>query len=280
MSVSPDGLVFNLVPGATAIANRPWMRREELRQAVSFAVDRQALVDTIYLGAAVPIFGPITPGHGAWYLADGPRTDYNATRARELLASIGLTDRDGNGTVDDAAGHAARFSLMVQKGTLRERVAVFLKDQLARVGLTVDIAALDQGSMIERWQRADYDAMYHYVLSDTPDPSRNLEFWLSSGDFHFWNPSQKSAATPWEAQIDLLMAQVSSTMDAGARRETFARVQRLMAEHLPIVYFVAPRVLVPISGRVRGATPAVFLPLTVLWNADELSLQPGSPVEN
>jgi peptide/nickel transport system substrate-binding protein len=102
ISVSPDWLVFNLVPGAAVAAKRPWLQRDELRQAVSYAVDRQALVDTVYLGAAVPVFGPITPGHGEWYLADGPRTDYDQARARTLLATIGLRDRDGDGTVDDA----------------------------------------------------------------------------------------------------------------------------------------------------------------------------------
>ena len=277
ISVSPDWLVFNLVPGAAVAAKRPWLQREELRQAVSYAVDRQALVDTVYLGAAVPVFGPITPGHGEWYLADGPRTDYDQSRARTLLATIGLRDRDGDGTVDDESGKSAAFSLLVQKGTLRERVAVFLKDQLAKVGLTVDVAALDQLSLIDHWQRADYDAMYHYILFDTPDPSRNLEFWASSGGFHFWDPGQKKPATAWEAEIDAKMRAVSSTMDEAARVRAFADVQRVMAAHLPIVYFIAPRVMVPMSGRVRGATPAVLLPLTVLWNADSLWIARDGP---
>jgi peptide/nickel transport system substrate-binding protein len=275
ISVSPDWLVFNLVPGAKAALGRPWLQREELRRAVSYAVDRQALVDTIYLGAAVPVFGPITPGHGQWYLADGPRTDRDEGRARALLATLGLTDHDGNGTVEDAAGAPARFSMLVQKGTLRERVAIFLKDQLAKVGLTVDVVALDQPSLIDHWQRADYDAMYHYILFDNPDPARNLEFWMSSGGFHFWHPGQATPATPWETSLDALMTRVSTTMDENARRETFAEAQRVLAEHLPIVYFVAPRVLVPMSGRLRGATPTVILPLTVLWNADSLSIAPN-----
>ena len=87
VAVNADSLWFNLKPGAFAGDPRAaWIQRDELRQAISLAVDRKVFVDTVYLGAAVPVFGPITPGNKAWYAADaaaaGARPGEGAGAAR------------------------------------------------------------------------------------------------------------------------------------------------------------------------------------------------------
>ena len=46
---------------------KPYLQRTEFRQAIAYAVDRDAIVNTVYLGAAVPIYGPVTPGNRTWY---------------------------------------------------------------------------------------------------------------------------------------------------------------------------------------------------------------------
>src|SRR5262249_8828912 len=69
VSISPDFLWFNLKPGSPGVKAKPWLQHDELRKAISYAVNRQRIVDTVYLGAAVPIYGPVTPGYGAWYQA-------------------------------------------------------------------------------------------------------------------------------------------------------------------------------------------------------------------
>jgi peptide/nickel transport system substrate-binding protein len=268
VSINADGLWFNLTPGAGPARDRPWLQREELRKAVSYAIDRQAIVNTVYLGEATPIYGPVTPGAGDWYDANLPRTEHDAARARALLASIGLTDRNGDGMLEDAAGKPARFALLTQKGqTIRERAAALIQDELRQVGLTVDIVALDTGTLITHFSRRDYDAMYFGVSTDSPDPARNLDYWLSSGSFHFWNANQSRPATTWEGQIDDLMRRESTTLDHAQARQLFDQVQQIMAEHLPVIYLAAPTVTVAMSARVHGATPSV-LPPSVLWNAE------------
>lgn len=272
VTISPDWLVFNLVPGAAAAKSRPWLQRDELRQAISVAVDRDEMAKTVYLGTAVPVFGPITPGHGVWYSAARPKPSRDLARAKTLLASIGLTDRNGDSMLEDAAGRPARFTVMTQQGhAIRERMATMLKQQLKDVGLDVDIVPLDVRSLFDRWSKNNYDALYFYIQFDDPDPSRNQEFWLSSGQFHFWNPRQKTPATPWEAEVDALMGQVTASMDAAERQRLFGKVLDITAEHQPSLYFVAPDVTVATSARVRGATPS-SLPPQVLWNAERLWL--------
>ena len=85
ISISPDAFWLNLSPTSAAAKDRPWLQREELRRAISHAVDRRAFVDTVYLGAAEPLFGPITPGHGDWFVPDLPKTEFDPARAATLL---------------------------------------------------------------------------------------------------------------------------------------------------------------------------------------------------
>ena len=59
------------------------------------------------------------------------------------------------------------------------------------------------------------------VLYDTFEPAN--DFWLSSGQFHLWNPGQKKPATPWEAEIDGLMKKQSTTTDLAERRRIVRR---------------------------------------------------------
>lgn len=265
----PDFLWFSTVP-LPHTAGRPWLHERDFRHAIALSVDRQGLADGPYLGTAVPIHGGITPGT-MWYSPLAGRFTLDRAAARKLLAGIGLTDRNGDGLVEDGSGAPARFSLLVQGGHMRERAATYIQEQLRQSGLTVDLVALDQGSIFKRFMAKEYDAIYHYLPSGATDPALNREFWLSSGTFHVWNPRQEKPATPWEARIDELMRKQVAATDPGDRMALFAEVQQIMAEELPAIYFVAGSVLVPVSARVGNARPA-RQPPQLLWDADSLSV--------
>ena len=61
------------------------------------------------------------------------------------------------------------------------------------------------------------------------------------------------------------MARQIASTDDGERKRLFDDVQKIFAEHVPIVYFVAPRVFVAASSRVTNLTPAVSRP-QLLWS--------------
>ena len=272
VGADPPLLWFNLTPRAPRARDRPWLQSEALRRAISSGVDRQALANTVYLGAAEPVWGPVTSGAGEWYVPALPRTPFDLNTARAELRSLGLTDRTGDGLLHDAAGKTARFSILTQKGnTMLERGAAVLKEQLAKVGLTADVDALERRAMIGKFAAGDYDAMYFVFYASSTDPALNPDFWLSSGSFHVWHPGQTTPATAWETRIDALMREQATSIDAAARRRLFAQVQTIFAEHLPALYFASPKVTVAMSARVAGAQPVVRQP-QVLWNAEELHL--------
>jgi peptide/nickel transport system substrate-binding protein len=99
----------------------------------------------------------------------------------------------------------------------------------------------------------------------------NLDFWLSAGNSHFWNPGQAKPATPWEARIDELMRQQVQTHDPAERQRLFLEVQRVFGQEVPAVYFVAPKVTIALNPRVQNATPVPQMP-QLLWSADTLAV--------
>jgi peptide/nickel transport system substrate-binding protein len=271
VGLDPDFLSFNLRPASRAARRAPWMARKEFRQAVSCGVDRQAIINTVYLGAAAPLYGPISPGNARWYSAVAPSCTTDRERVRRMLAAAGLTDRNGDGQLEDAAGTPARFSILTQAGHLRERVSSVIQEQLRQLGIAVDIVPLDPNGLFQRWKAGDYDAIYFGIQASSTDPALNLDFWLSSGPWHFWNPQQATPATPWERRVDALMREQATTADLAARQRAFAEVQRIFGEELPSIYFVAPRVTLVTSPRVMNPTPAPQSP-HLLWSVDTLAV--------
>jgi len=107
IGLDPNLLWFDLAPPRTRDPRASWLRSAALRQAISCAIDRTAIVNAVFLGAAVPIYGPITPGNRAWYTAPDAPCAHDLSRAKELLASTGLADRNGDGMLEDASGQPA-----------------------------------------------------------------------------------------------------------------------------------------------------------------------------
>ncbi|HEV8397180.1 MAG TPA: ABC transporter substrate-binding protein [Vicinamibacterales bacterium] len=273
VATDADGLWFCLKPEARRRDPRwAFVQRREFRQALSHAVDREAFAQSVFLGEAVPVWGPVTPGNKEWFSPNVPRYPYDESTAKALLKSIGLEDRNGNGVVEDAKGTEARFTLITQKGlTWYERGTSVIREAAAKVGVAFEIAPLEVGAMVKRLQVCDYDAIYMRVLWTDVDPAGNMDFWVSSGEGHPWNIASKTPATEWESRVDQLMAQQAATTDATQRHALFNDVQKVMGENVPALYFAAPRLYAAHSTRVRGAIPSVVRP-HLLWNVDMLSV--------
>jgi peptide/nickel transport system substrate-binding protein len=265
LGVSADGDLFWINQGA-ARANDPrsrWMQHADFRRAVAHAIDREQFVNTVFLGAAVPGYGVVSPGNRQWYVdAAGPRA--NIAEARRLLSSLELVNR--RGVLVDGQGAPVRFTLLTQRGnTSLERGAAAIRESLGSLGLQVEIAALEAGALVKTIMAGDYDAAYFRLLTTDTDPALNADFWRSGGSAHIWNPAQPKPATDWEARIDALMTVVSNGLDRQKRWQAFAEVQAIMAREVPAICFAFPRLSFAMSARISGGTPAPFRP-PLLWN--------------
>lgn len=278
LGVGPDAdaFFFNLrSPYWAKDPRREWITRKEFRQAISHAVDRESFANTVFLGAGVPIWGPITPGNKQWFSPNVPRYGYSVERAKELLAGIGLTNRDADEWLEDDQGTDAQFTVLAYRGNSSvERGAAILRDELKPLGVKVDVVLLEQGEVIQRMLKGEFESIMFVFAATSLDPAINADFWLSAGSSHIWNIGQPKPATEWEKQIDDLMVTVMSSVDQRERKTAFDQVQKVFAEHLPVLYFVAPRLYMGTSTRVGGLTPSIIRP-QLLWNVERMTVKGG-----
>jgi peptide/nickel transport system substrate-binding protein len=273
VGLDPDVFFINLRPSRWAKDPRAkWITADAFRQAISHAVDREGYAETVFLGAAVPVHGPVSPGNREWFWPDLPRYAFDRDKARGLLEGLGLANRDADAFLEDAAGTEARFTVIHFKGnTALERGAQILKDSLEAVGIAIDVVPLEQGALGQQLEQGTFEAIFFNYVTTDPDPAMQRDFWMSSGSAHIWNIGQATPATPWEAEMDRLMTLQASSVDPAERKRLFRDVQRVFSEHLPALYFAAPRVFVAVSPRVYHEPPAVNRP-QLLWAADTLAV--------
>jgi peptide/nickel transport system substrate-binding protein len=279
-SLEYNFLVFNLAElpaGASPslAAHHKLLQRVNFRQAVSLAIDREAIVRLVYLGKAAPLAGPVPPGNKLWLNAKLPAPVRSLEKARQLLAAGGFRwGRDGG--LQDADGQAVEFSILTSNNNPeRQQMATMIQEDLRQVGIRVHVVPLEFRSLLERVQRThEFEACVLSLASPDADPNPDMAVWHSSGGNHLWNPAQKAPATAWEAEIDRLMRTQMVTTGYAERKRMFDRVQEILAEYQPLVALVSPDLLVGAKKALANFHPAVIEPYT-LWNIEQLYWRGG-----
>lgn len=178
-----------------------------------------------------------------------------------------------NGALQDRDGHAVEFSVITNAGNkVRERMAAMIQQDLAGIGIRLNVVTLDFPSLIERITRSfNYEACLLGFVNDDLDPNGQMNAWLSSAENHAWNPNQKAPATAWEAQIDALMRTQASTSDAKKRKQAIDKVQEIVWQQEPFIYLVNKDAMSGVSTALRNVHPVVLRP-QVYWNVEQLSI--------
>lgn len=274
-SLISEVMWFNLNPRARSLSpiKLAWFQDVRFRQAVSFAINRQALCDVVFAGKAAPVWGPV-PGTSRWFNPRAKTYPYDPARAQALLAEAGFSDRNGDGLLEDARGNPVAFTLMTNAGNaIRERMGLMIQEDLKKVGITVTFVPIETKTMLERLaQGTDYEAGLLAIAAGDTDPSSLRNFLLSSGTNHWWNPQQPTPATAWEKQIDERLNEFLTTADEKRRKALFDDVQMIMSEQVPFIYLVARDLIVAAKPTVKNLKPGL-LQDPVLWNAEELYLE-------
>lgn len=276
-SLDAEMLWFNQRPGAPLPEyKKAWFASKEFRNAISKAIDRDALCKLAYHGHARPAAGPVSPANRFWFDAKLTPPAHDPHRALQLLQSQGFVLRGG--TLYDREGHAVEFSVMTNAGNkLREKMAVMIQEDLRAIGIRMNVATLDFPSLIERMaRRFDYEACLLGLANVDLDPGAQMNVWLSSAANHQWNPEQKSPATPWEAEIDRLMRAQSAEMKPEVRKQLFDRVQEIVRDEEPFIYLVHKSSLLAASPEIHNLSPAAIEP-QAYWNIEFLRKGPASP---
>jgi peptide/nickel transport system substrate-binding protein len=257
-----------------------WFRAVKFRQAVSAAVDREAIVRLVYQGRGAALWGLVAPGNRRWGNEKLAHPARSLERARTLLKEAGFswsTGPNGESTLLDSGGKPVEFSILTSSSNAdRAKMAALLQDDLKQLGMHVQVVPLEFRSLLDRvTQTKEFDACVMGIASFDADPNSDINVWLSSGGTHLWNPSQAHPATPWEAEIDRLIEEQMSVRTFEQRKKIYDRAQEVLAENQPMIFLASPNILAGAKNSIVNFHPAVLEPY-VLWNVEQLYLKMGT----
>ena len=134
----------------------PILKDARVRQALSYAVDRQAIIDGALDGQGVVADGPIWPHH--WAYAAQKTYTHNIEAATLRLDAAGLR----LGKVREAGHMPSRFRfkcLTVERNATFEKIAVLLQKQLYDIGVDMEIETVSLDELGARFTAGNYDAI-------------------------------------------------------------------------------------------------------------------------
>ncbi len=230
-----------------------------VRRAINYAIDKQEIIDGVYLGLGINIASPYKPGT-RWSNPDLKPYPYDPARAKALLQEAGFIDSDGDGVLE-RDGKPFSFEIITNQNKEREKSAVLIQRRLKEVGIDVKIRAIEWASFISRFiKTGDFDVVVlGWSLGLDPD---QYNIWHSSqqapGQFNFIGYNNPT--------IDKLLEQGRLELNPDKRMKIYHEFARVLLDDSPIVYLSAGYGLTAIHKRVKGIdNPAP--PAGIGWNS-------------
>jgi len=273
-------LTFNQNPGTNAETGEPylapeklaWFQNTQFRQAVSHAINRDAIIEGVFDRLGYPQWAPISPSAGNFHNPEVRQYGYDPDVARGILDDLGWEDRDGDGFREDAEGNPIAFTITTNEGnTIRAEVLALIHADLQAIGIGAAYELRDFGELVDQLTATyDWEAMV-MGFTGSSEPHGGISMWHSSGPFHLWNPNQGEPATEGEAESDGLYSEGSQELDRELRYSYYQRAQAIAAENLPLIYTVLPERLSAMRNVFGNTTPTLYglFDLRYLYRLDQ-----------
>ena len=142
-----------------------WFRNTKFRQAVSYAINRDAIIKAVFSGRGVPAYGFVTPGNKKWYNPNIKNYPYDPAKALELLKEIGIEKRNGDDFLTDSDGNKIEFVLNTNTGNgARRKGAVLIAVDLKKLGMNVIFQPIEFNTLMTRLDDTDdYDCVSYGI---------------------------------------------------------------------------------------------------------------------
>lgn len=246
---------------------------KRFKQALSYAMDRDSIIKTVFHGRATPMYSFTSPANKKWYNDNIKKYPYDLAKAKALLAAIGLKDSNGDGLLEwPGTTENINFVLKTNaENKQRVQIANLFKTDFKKVGIDIRLNPVPFVSVSANLnQNFEFDAVIlGWGSAVPPDPVMSKSVILSSGTKHNWNPKQDKPVTEWEKRIDDLMFVNQTSLDFAKRKKSYDEVQKIWSEELPEIQFLTVNESVAISNNIGNAKPVSIRPYFD-WNIFEL----------
>jgi peptide/nickel transport system substrate-binding protein len=227
-----DGLTVITAPASWNLKLTINHRKEPLssrqfRQALAYAIDREALVQITLRGHGVAGSPGMMPPTSDWYNPDTPQYEYDPEKAKQLLEGLGYQMEGGCFT---KGGKELELELIAAVDY--KEVGQFIKQQLEIVGIRVDFRTLEAKTVDAKVEAWDFDLSV-YGHGGLYEPSILKRLIMDEG-------FNSARYTLNETLNQLLEAQLGE-MDAEKRKDLVFQIQEIYAEDLPALTLYYPK---------------------------------------
>jgi dipeptide transport system substrate-binding protein len=212
--------------------------KTEVRNAINIAINREAIVDAVFQGAAVPAKNPIPPT--IWSYNDAiPADKYDPAAAKAALEAAGVSGL----SMKVWAMPVARPYMLNAR-----RAAELIQSDLAAVGITAEIVSYEWAEYLERSKAKDRDgAVILGWTGDNGDPDNFLHTLLGCDAVGGNNRAQ------WcNKEFDDLVVKAKQETDQAERAKLYEQAQVVFKRETPWVTLDHSTVVMPMSKKVSG----------------------------
>ncbi len=196
--------------------SRPPFNNFNLRNAVSYAIDREKILSTIYEKRGRPAAGPLPDILRRWEMRS--HYEYNPEKAVDLIAKEGFH------------GRTIHFYLTADQEIVD--IAEVIQSYIKAIGIDIRIKQLEWSAYKEAINRGEADMFYLSWWADYPDPE-NFLFPL----FHSSNHGPAGNRTRYtNPTVDLLIEKGQYTMDEKKRLSLYKKAEEMIVEDAPWVF--------------------------------------------
>ncbi len=234
----------------------PLFSEIKVRQALSYAINRQGIIDGILLGLGRPCTGPFS--YVSWaYNPNAKSYDYDPAQARRMLADVGWKDLNSDGILEKH-GKPFRFTIMTNQGNNeRIRTAEMIQQNMKALGIDVKIRVMEWQAFLEQIDKRSFDAIIlGWSMGRDPDI---YDIWHSSktkkGEYNFIGYKN--------SEVDRLLVEGRQTFDIEKRKKIYYRIHAILAEEQPYAFLYVPDATPIVHKRFKGVKVE---PLGIMYN--------------
>lgn len=204
-----------------------------VRQAMRYGIDQQAIVDFVLKGFGEPALS-YAPPTGMYWNGDIKPAGYDPEKAKALLAEAGYPD-------------GFDLELLIRSGnSTHEQNAVIIKEQLSKIGVNVEIVAMEAATAVAKYRAFEYEATFAGWTNDLSDPVQQAEYVFVPEVTAAYN-------TQWtHPDVVELVNQAKKEMDPEKRKELYYELQQIHYDEVPMIPLFYASFPVAMSSKIDG----------------------------